>query len=258
MPFGAELREPQRRVGAGEQEKTGARRHLAEREPDRLDALDVGHVLEIIEHDVELVPVCRDPVHQLDDGVLQCAGAEPQATQSRLAEPAAHPVDRRCDIAPESHGVVVFSIERHPGEPAGPARAPGPDHGGLAISRRRRDERERRPTVSRIERGPDPWPLDHSVANPRGEQLRLGERMRILLPTRVSDGFPLIENARRPLFHYEPRVRSSSRRRRTTPPAAVGLPTCLVCPSPVPRPGGPPRERLSQSGVICVMSGGET
>ena len=193
----AQLGKPQRRVGAGQDEEPRRRGQVSEREIERFDAIPVGHDLEVVQHDVQLGPVRRDPVHQLDDPVLDAESARAETPQRGPAEAAPDPVDRRCDVAPEAHGIVVSAIERHPRKPPCARLAPCADGGGLPVPRGSGDERECGTAFAGVEHGLEAGPLDHPGPKLRREQLGLGERRPLILRPRASRGLrPRVRSVR--------------------------------------------------------------
>ena len=144
---------------------------------DRVEALAIGDALEVVEHDGERRAERRHAVHQFDHRALDAAG-DLEPLQRPATEAVAHAVDRHCRVRPEPHRIVVAGIERHPGHRPGPALVPGARGHRLPVSRGGRDECEHHvvPCESRL----DARASDHLGAKPRQQELRLGERERLV------------------------------------------------------------------------------
>ena len=100
-----------------------------------------------------------------------------QPPQRTAAKAAAHAFDRHGRVGPEPHRIVVAGLERHPGDRSRSALVPRASGHGLSVSRGSRDERERH--VVSFQDLLHARARDHLGAQPRQEQLRLGNRKRL-------------------------------------------------------------------------------
>ena len=149
---GAQLGQPQGRVCARDQDHVGIRGEVLEGVVQRREAFMVGDGLKIIEDDHEIFTEVGDPIHQLIDRRRDCARQPSQPPQSSTAQPLAHAIDGSCDVPPQTHRIVVSSVERHPGKRSRPTGAPRADRGCLSrtLRARRRASAPRRRPASRI------------------------------------------------------------------------------------------------------------
>ena len=98
---GTEPCEPESGICSRDADHPRVRRQVRQGMIDRGQALRVGHRLQVVEHDDQLVPERRDAVHELVDGTLDGAAHDAQPLQRPPPEPRPYPVDRRCNVCPQ-------------------------------------------------------------------------------------------------------------------------------------------------------------
>ena len=92
---------------------------MVERVVDRVEGLEIGDALEVVEHESERRAERRDAVHQLDQGALEDRPGALQPLERSAPKAVTHAFDRRGGIGPEPRRVVVTGVERHPGDAPG-------------------------------------------------------------------------------------------------------------------------------------------
>ena len=132
----------------------------------------IGHGVQVVEHDDELLAEGRDRVRQLVDRRFERAPGDLEALQGAAAETAPDPIDGRRHVAPHPVRIVVAPVERHPGGRGSAAPAPGAHRGRLAVSRQRRHECQGH-ALGSVERARESWPLDRLRVLARHAELGL-------------------------------------------------------------------------------------
>ena len=180
---GAQPRQAERRVRAGQGDEPEVGRQTPQRVRERGQWVGLGHRLKVVEHEVDRAAVRGDPVHQLVDRPFDQAGVCAEPAERAPPEVGADAVDRGREVRPQAHRVVVARIERDPGERRVAVRGPGPHRGRLAVSGGGGHERERG-ALAGVEGACEPRPLHQPGPWPRGCELRRGERH----PRRTGEG----------------------------------------------------------------------
>ena len=135
---------------------------VIERVVDRCQALRVGHGLEVVEHEHELLAEGRDARSSARRSELSIGPpGDVQPLQRGTPETVAHPIDRSCNVRPQPDRIVVTRVQRHPGKRgvAGSRTTPGPRSSSRSRPARRRASA---PLLAGVERPQDARPLDHA------------------------------------------------------------------------------------------------
>ena len=90
-------------------------RQLLDEVVEELVAVGIGHGVQVVEHDDELLPEGRDRVRQLVDRRFERVPGDLESLQRAAAETAADAIDGRRHVAPHPVRIVVAPVERHPG-----------------------------------------------------------------------------------------------------------------------------------------------
>ena len=154
-----------------------ARRKVREGVVDRRQAFPAGHRLHVVEHDEQLPAERGDVVEELVDRRLDRAARHAEPPQRTPPDPRPHPIDRRRDVPPQQHRIVVTGVQHDPRRRHVEARAPAAHRGRLTVAGGSCDQRQRR-VAAGVQRRANPRPIDHAVPDARHRELGLNQRGR--------------------------------------------------------------------------------
>ena len=174
-PSRPQARHADRRVRARRREHAHVVRQSLDRVADRSKRTLAPDRVQIIEHDRYRTTVRDQAVHQLVDRSLDPRTPDAEAHQRRTSEAPTEPVDRRGEMRPQPHRVVVGRVKRHPNHGLPALDTPQPQESRLAIANRRVDHSQRGPAIA-VEQLKQACSPQHPGLGPGQHQLRLDQQ----------------------------------------------------------------------------------